>query len=219
MKENLRWKLAQYFEKRWWKNYLRNKSVDEYHQWKKKYWNDLLGKGLDDVDWKMGEGSRALDAGCGPAGIFMVLEKQSVTALDPLLNDYENNLSHFRKSDYPNVEFVNAPLENFRRENVFDVVFCMNAINHVQDYNLSMNNLIDSLKPNGIFVFTIDAHNFSFFKYLFRTVPGDILHPHQYDLKEYKSQLTEREILVLKEVKLKKEFFFNHYLIVGRKEK
>ena len=162
--------------------------------------------------------SKVLDAGCGPAGIFMVLENQSVTALDPLLNDYEKQLQHFRKSDYPNVEFVNSPLENFRREKYFDIIFCMNAINHVQDYNLSMNNLIDSLKPEGIFVFTIDAHNFSFFKYLFRAVPGDILHPHQYDLNEYKLQLTERGIEILKVIELKKEFFFNHYLIAGRRK-
>ena len=27
MKENLRWKIAQYFEKRWWKNYLREKKL------------------------------------------------------------------------------------------------------------------------------------------------------------------------------------------------
>ncbi len=214
MKENLRWKLAQYFEKRWWKNYLRNKTVDDYKLWKKNYWNDLLNRvgetGL------LQPGKKVLDAGCGPAGIFIVLEKQSVTAVDPLLNEYEKQLQHFGKSDYPNVEFVNSPLENFRREKYFDVIFCMNAVNHVQDYDLSMNNLIESLMPHGIFVFTIDAHNFSFFKYLFRAVPGDILHPHQYDLNEYKLQLITRGINILKVIELKKEFFFNHYLIVGK---
>ena len=209
----LRWKLAQYFEKRWWKNYLRNKPVDDYRVWKKEYWKKLLAAG----EISLANDCKVLDAGCGPAGVFMVLENQQVTAVDPLLNDYEVQLQHFKKSDYKNAEFINSPIENFKRENYFDFIFCMNAINHVQEYETAMSNLTESLKPNGFFIMTIDAHNFSFFKYLFRAIPGDILHPYQYDVEEYKSHLLRREVVIEKIVLLKKEFFFNHYLIAGKK--
>lgn len=213
MKETLRWKLAQYFEKRWWKKYLRNKTVEDYRVWKKDYWNKLLTAG----EISMANYCKILDAGCGPAGVFMVLENQQVTAVDPLLNEYEKQLIHFKKSDYKNAEFIHSPIENFKRVNYFDFIFCMNAINHVQDYETAMNNLSESLKPDGIFVMTIDAHNHSFFKHLFKAIPGDILHPHQFDLNEYKLQLMQRGVVIEKEVLLKKEFFFNHYLIVGNK--
>lgn len=83
----------------------------------------------------------------------------------------------------------------------------MNAINHVQDYETAMNNLTESLKPSGVFILTIDAHNYSFFKLLFRAIPGDILHPHQYNLNEYKSHLLKRGVEIEKEILLKKEFF------------
>lgn len=213
MKETLRWKLAQYFEKRWWKNYLSNKTVEDYRVWKKDYWKKLLAAG----EISLANDSKVLDTGCGPAGVFIVLENQQVTAIDPLLIDYEKQLQHFNKSDYKNVDFIHSPIENFKRENYFDFVFCMNAINHVQDYETAMNNLTESLKPSGVFILTIDAHNYSFFKLLFRAIPGDILHPHQYNLNEYKSHLLKRGVEIEKEILLKKEFFFNHYMIIGRK--
>lgn len=214
MKETLRWKLAQYFEKRWWKNYLRNKTIEDYRIWKKDYWKKLLA--VSEIS--LMNDCKVLDAGCGPAGVFMILENQQVTAVDPLLNDYEKQLPHFKKSDYKNVEFIHSPIENFNRVNYYDFVFCMNAINHVQDYDTAMNNLTESLKPTGVFILTIDAHNHSFFKHLFRAIPGDILHPHQYDLNEYKSHLLQRGVVIEKEVLLKHEFFFNHYMIIGRKK-
>lgn len=213
MKETLRWKLAQYFEKRWWKNYLQNKSATDYRKWKMEYWNKLLSTG----NIVISNDSKVLDAGCGPAGVFMVLENQFVSAIDPLLNDYEKQLHHFKKAEFKNVEFIPTPIENFKRENFYDYIFCMNAINHVQNYELALNSLIDSLKPGGLFIMTIDAHNHSFFKHLFRTIPGDILHPYQYDFKEYKSHLIKRGVVIVKEVLLKHEFFFNHYLVVGSK--
>ncbi len=212
MKTNQRWKLAQYFEKRWWKNYLRNKTVEDYLIWKKKYWLDLLEKGRISVP----DNCMVLDAGCGPAGIFMIFEKQQTTAIDPLLNDYEIQLQHFKRLNYKTVEFIHTPIENFKREKCFDFIFCMNAINHVQDYEISMNNLAESLKQGGSFIITIDAHNYSIFKRLFRIIPGDILHPYQFDLEEYKSHLINRDIEIVNEVLLKQEFFFNHYMIIGR---
>ncbi len=213
MKESIRWKLAQYFEKRWWKNYLRNKSIEDYRVWKIDYWTRLLVSGGISLE----DNCKVLDAGCGPAGVFMVLEKQHVTAIDPLLNDYENQLTHFKIADFKNVEFIHSPIENFKQENYFDVVFCLNAINHVEDYEAALNNLTESLKPNGLFILTIDAHNHSFFKHLFRAIPGDILHPYQFGLNEYKSHLVKRGVEIEKEVLLKQEFFFNHYMIVGKK--
>lgn len=213
MKETLRWKLAQHFEKRWWEIYLRNKTIDDYRVWKKDYWSKLLAIG--EISFK--DNCKILDAGCGPAGVFMVLENQQVTAIDPLLNDYEKQLHHFKKSDYKNVEFIHSPIENFKWINNFDFIFCMNAINHVQDYETALNNLTESLKPTGVFILTIDVHNHSFFKHLFRAIPGDVLHPHQYDLNEYKTHLLKRGVAIEKEVLLKQEFFFNHYMIIGRK--
>ncbi len=216
MNKSLRWKVAQSVELKWWNNYLKGKDKTAYLTWKKGYWNGLLDKiqtplGLD-------QHSRILDAGCGPAGIFIILPDLPVVAVDPLLDKYAAQLDHFDPSDYPTVDFRNAPLEEFRDSQPYDVVFCMNAINHVDDLDKSFDLIVELTKPGGILVVTIDAHNYALFKHIFRAIPGDVLHPHQYDLEEYTSMLTDRGCTMLEEINLKKEFFFDHYMLVARRE-
>jgi 2-polyprenyl-6-hydroxyphenyl methylase/3-demethylubiquinone-9 3-methyltransferase len=211
--KTLKWKLAQSIELRWWKNYLGDKNPAEYAAWKKQYWQNLLSK-IETL--KFTDGLEILDCGCGPAGVFMAMPKNvKVDAEDPLLLDYETNLAHFKQSNYPLINFFAVPLEDFNPSKKYDLIFCMNAINHVSDINFCYDKLCSMLKPNGQLVITIDAHNHSFFKNLFRAIPGDVLHPHQYDLNEYNQFLTSRKLKIVKTEKLKSEFFFNHYLQVA----
>lgn len=157
------------------------------------------------------------DVGCGPAGIFIAFEDKEVTAVDPLLDTYEETLPFFDKNDFPYTTFINQRLEDFQPSEKFDIVFCMNAINHVADINVAYDRLISAAKDGGYVVVSIDAHNHSFFKKLFRLIPGDILHPHQYDLEEYCDFMTKRGCIILKKLLVKKEFFFSHYVLVERK--
>jgi 2-polyprenyl-3-methyl-5-hydroxy-6-metoxy-1,4-benzoquinol methylase len=160
---------------------------------------------------------KILDAGCGPAGIFMAFPDNEVTAFDPLIDQYEADLPHFKRTLYPNVRFVTAQIENFDDGEKYDTIFCMNAINHVADIRKSYGNLARLLQPNGKLVVSIDAHNHGFFKYLFRILPGDILHPCQYDLKDYTRFLEENGLTVIKTEKLKSAFFFDYYVQVAEK--
>jgi SAM-dependent methyltransferase len=136
-----------------------------------------------------------------------------------LLDKYEQNLPHFSRAEYPNVSFQCLPMELYRSQPEFDLVFCMNAINHVRDVQLSFDILVNALKPGGKLVITIDAHNYSFYKGLFRAIPGDILHPHQYDMLEYRKMLSDRGCSILECIQLKREYFFNHYMLVAEKLK
>ena len=213
--KTLKWKVAQATEWRWWINYLKTKDKAEYLEWKRGYWNDLLVKAGDALP--ITRGSRILDAGCGPAGIFIVLDGHEVHAVDPLLDKYAENLSQFDKNDYPYVTFHTLPLEDYTDQEPFDIVFCMNAINHVSDLPGSFDRIVEHTGPGGYLVVTIDAHNHAFFKQLFRLVPGDILHPHQYDLREYENMLTSRGCEMVSTVHLKKEFFFDHYMLVAQR--
>ena len=212
-----RWKIAQAAEIRWWQNYLKNKPTTDYADWKTHYWeNLLLETGLERLNTE-GVATQILDAGCGPAGIFMIFKNQKVDALDPLLDDYEEKLPHFKKSLYPNVKFYSQPLETFDKTNEYDAVFCLNAINHVADLDKCFDILVNSVKVGGHLVVSIDAHNFSFWKTIFQILPGDILHPHQYNLKEYSDMLTSRGCLLEKTILKKKEFIFNYYILVLKK--
>jgi 2-polyprenyl-3-methyl-5-hydroxy-6-metoxy-1,4-benzoquinol methylase len=216
MASNLRWRIAQYAERRWWKNYLKKKSVPEYLAWKKKYWQDLLSKCSPELE--IPSNASILDAGCGPAGIFIAMPNDvSTSAFDPLLDNYETDLPHFKKEMYPSVQFITSDIENFSSEKKYDIIFCMNAINHVQDIEKAYSVLCDALAPKGKMIITIDAHNHEFLKKIFKALPGDILHPHQYNLQEYENFLTQRGLVMQKTIHLKHEFFFDHYLQIAQK--
>jgi 2-polyprenyl-3-methyl-5-hydroxy-6-metoxy-1,4-benzoquinol methylase len=211
-----RWKIAQAAEIRWWQSYLKNKPTTDYAVWKTKYWQNLLAEiGLTT---SITEGSKILDAGCGPAGIFMIFNNHKVDALDPLLDDYEAKLPHFKRENYPNVQFFSQPLESFSdKKSIYDTVFCLNAINHVADLQQAFDVLVDATKSGGTLVVSIDAHNYSFLKTIFQALPGDVLHPHQFDLAEYSAMLTSRGCRIERTLLKKSEFIFNYYVLVATK--
>jgi len=215
MANGFRWQIAQRAELKWWQNYLKKQDKATYLKWKRHYWKTLLNRLDPPLD--LSEDARVLDAGCGPAGVFIVLNRCPVDAVDPLLDAYDNNLPHFQKKDYPNVRFITRPLEQFQKAESYDVIFCMNAINHVARLDVCLDNLVQSLKAGGRLVLTIDAHNYRGFKHLFRLIPGDILHPHQYNLEEYRQLLSERGLEITQTLKIKSAFFFDHYVLAARK--
>ena len=209
----LRWKIAQSAEIRWWQRYLKRKPVSNYLQWKTAYWKTFLQQ----ISISPKTDDEILDAGCGPAGIFTILKTQKVDAIDPLLNQYAEKLSHFKSENYPNVSFFSESLEDFQTQKKYDKVFCLNAINHVADLQLCFQKLVKLTKSSGKLIVSIDAHNYQLFKHIFRLIPGDILHPHQYDLKEYKRMLEDLDVQITNVVLYKKQFLFNYYVLVCSK--
>ncbi len=220
MKKSRKWKLAQKLEQKWWRNYLKGKSPEEYLKWKKNYWNEMLAKISDVVSispLSSGEGlgvRRILDAGCGPAGMYIVLEGHQVDAVDPLLSVYETDLPHFKRTMYPEVHFFQQPLEEFSTEKKYDLIFCQNALNHVNDLDFCLSKLFSLMNENARFILCVDGHRFSLLKYLFRLIPGDALHPHQYSTEDYRKKIFANGGKILKEFSLKKELVFDYRLFV-----
>lgn len=209
----MRWKIAQWFERQWWIRYLSDKNEGSYLEWKVAYWKDFLGKiGMFDLT-----GKEVLDAGCGPAGIFIALKEARTTATDPLLRHYEKALRPFNMSDHPGVRFLESKIEDLAHSPAYDVVFCLNAINHVEDIDKAYHVLVSVLKPGGTLVMSIDSHNYLFPKWLFRTLHLDILHPHQYSIREYASALLHRGLRCDREIILKRGLIFNYYALIGEK--
>lgn len=213
MKKKIKWRLAQELEYKWWQRYLHKKDPGQYLQQKKDYWLRVLAS-LDQP--VLTETSQSiLDAGCGPAGIFMALENHHVVALDPLLNRYKN-LPHFNPGAYRWTTFIPSPLELLTDKAQYDTIFCMNAINHVNDIALCCRRLFDALKPGGYLVLSTDAHRFSLLKKIFQWLPGDMLHPVQLDITEYEKHLTDVQLSIKKRILYKKNGIFNYYILVAQ---
>ena len=210
----MRWEWAQWFEKRWWKGYLKKRPVDDYLNWKTKYWRDFL----EQIELTVPNNAKVLDVGCGPAGIFTILNESKTVACDPLLPYYEDHIAHFSRSLYPNTEFIALPLEASTWKNQFDFVFCINVINQVKNFEIALQRLIDAAKPEGTVIISIDCHDFSFAKWLFRTLPVDILHPQQYNHSEYLSEFESRGLIIERKALIKTGFFFDYYAVVCNKK-
>jgi 2-polyprenyl-6-hydroxyphenyl methylase/3-demethylubiquinone-9 3-methyltransferase len=212
---SFKWKMAQKLELKWWKSYLNKKDVAQYLQWKRNYWTQFLSEVAESVSIQPND--TILDAGSGPAGIFIIMDNYEVTALDPLLENYEQELPHFSKSMYPKVQFETSSIEDFNPERTYDKVFCLNAINHVADIEKAYDQLFRFTKKGGLLIVSIDSHRFSLLKHLFRMIPGDALHPHQYDLQEYRKFITKRNGTILQEIKSKPGNIFDYWVMVVRK--
>lgn len=212
MKGSAKWRLAQQLELRWWARYLRGRNPEDYLAWKRSYWRGFLEPLGPELN--MPEGARVLDAGCGPAGVFTVLQPYDVTAIDPLLDEYDHKLAHFDRRAYPWVRFETVPLEFFRADRPFDVVFCLNAINHVSDLDAALDSLFKSVAAGGRLVLSVDCHRFGALKRLFRLIPGDALHPHQHSLEDYRNKVTGRGGTVVACRLQKRTAIFDYYVLV-----
>jgi 2-polyprenyl-3-methyl-5-hydroxy-6-metoxy-1,4-benzoquinol methylase len=214
--KTLKWNIAQTLELQWWKQYLQKKDVNEYLRWKRGQWDRALA--IIRTAIPIEKGMKVLDAGCGPAGIFMNLTDCAVDAVDPLVDQYEKELPHFKRNMYPHVRFFNSPVEDFTTSTLYDVVISTNAINHVSDIAGSYKKLSSMVRPGGTLVITVDAHNHQFFKHLYRLIPGDMLHPHQYDVDEYIGFFTRNGFSLLLQQSMRKEFFFSHFILIGKND-
>lgn len=213
-KPTLRWRIAQWLEIRWWQNYLRHQEVAAYHQQKKAYWQRLLAA----LALNFPEKQSILDVGCGPAGIFMILANHQVDAVDPLLDQYTEQLPHFSPEDYPWTNFRTTPIETFLETQPYDITFCLNAINHVANWEQGLDKLSELTKHTGTLVLGIDVHRHRLLKLLFRYLPGDVLHPHQHDREDYQQALASRGWEIKQQLTWKKGLIFDYWLVVCQKQ-
>ena len=64
---------------------------------------------------------------------------------------------------------------------------------------------------------TVDAHKYSLLKYIFKWIPGDLLHPQQLDMNEYLNSIRKHGFHTEFTERIKKGKLFDHYFIVARK--
>lgn len=205
---SFKWKLAQFLEVRWWKNYQRSLN-SEYLGSKKEYWEKILSS----CDMEKPENQNVLDVGCGPSGIFTILENNQVDCVDPLIEKYEESIHFFSTKNYPNKSFSCIAFEDFKLPKEYDFVFCLNAINHFRDISVSVEKLYQSLKVGGELLVGIDGHRHGFLKRIFRTIHMDLLHPVQMSLEEYEELFRKQGFETLKTVEYTSGNIFNYYLL------
>ena len=100
---------------------------------------------------------RVLDVGCGGGILCEAMSKQGaeVTGIDAEAEAIDVATQHARENNL-SIEYLCTPIESFER-NCFDVVTCMEMLEHVQNPELVIQHCKRLLKPDGfLFLSTIN---------------------------------------------------------------
>ena len=199
---NEQWQEAQKWEKNFWDKRVRNSRSTRNLGLFKMLVQKILGlrsdpnvnywwsKQFDEYSFVPEYLQNAIEFGCGHTTNMRLILKgrrsKHIFASDPLIRHYityrASPISRkWRKGQY----LINDhPLEEAPFcSNYFDLVVCINVLDHVQDVSLCMKNLIRVVKPNGILIFGQNLTNEDDLKAteeLRKSFQSDIGHPHKF---------------------------------------
>jgi len=145
------WTRAQEGEREYWKGAHARKSEGS-PEARKDFWNGYLDVIRRRRPFRPGD--RVLDVGCGPAGIITAVEDVCERyGVDPLMDFYRAEYSllpeiHYSMQMAESLDFSNGH---------FDVVTCINVLDHTRSPARAWGEFHRVLKPGGYLLFETDA--------------------------------------------------------------
>jgi len=122
------------------------------------------------------ESTKVLDVGCGISSVLHFIPGERY-GIDPLAEEYHKLYQypaelHIQKADAENLPFA---------DEFFDVVFCSNVLDHIDNPAKTIEEIVRVLRPKGYFILTVEIFN--------QKEKRDSAHPHSM-LKSDVKQLT-----------------------------
>jgi 2-polyprenyl-6-hydroxyphenyl methylase/3-demethylubiquinone-9 3-methyltransferase len=153
---------------RWWDKNSEFKPLHDINPLRLNYIKEKCGGSL--------EGKKILDVGCG-GGILaeaLALEGAEVVGIDMAQAGLEVAKLHLLESGL-NIDYQQTPVETFAQENfeLFDVVCCLEMLEHVPDFSSIINACAQLVKPQGqVFFSTLNRNKKS---YLFAIIGAEYI--------------------------------------------
>ncbi|MFV9930084.1 MAG: bifunctional 2-polyprenyl-6-hydroxyphenol methylase/3-demethylubiquinol 3-O-methyltransferase UbiG [Rickettsia endosymbiont of Haemaphysalis japonica] len=178
-----------------------------------------------------------LDVGCGGGLIATPLAAQgfNVTAIDALQSNIETATA-YAKENGVKINYLQSTIEELESDKLYDVVICLEVIEHVENVQQFILNLVTHIKPNGMAIIsTINRTKKAYIlgiivaEYILGWVPKNT-HDYSKFLKplEIYEMLTDTEIEIKElkglvydpaknEWKLSDDIDVNYFICLGRK--
>ena len=150
------------------------------------YWKSLLKKIEPFV--AVTEEMSVLEVACGCCGILMALDKGQLTGVDPLMDEY---LEHFDYLRAAKPDWVCCAAENMEWPESFDLIFTINALDHMLDPGEAIARMDRYLRPGGHLVISLNCHVTDFFHGYYRRFYRyiDSFHPHHFRVPDVTAML------------------------------
>ncbi len=162
------------------------KSTDDLKEWlrvRRQTWRNLLDSLKNEIAFD--NSTRVLDIGSGPTSIFLALREGEKYVIDPLC-EHLFQLHSFMKEveEYKDVNFVASPIEDVTLDKQFDLIFTINAIDHVGELEVAVNKVDELLAPSGTLVLIVDCYADPAVRNVIRFFDADLPHPHHLVIKD-----------------------------------
>jgi ubiquinone/menaquinone biosynthesis C-methylase UbiE len=165
--------------------------------------------------------SSIIDIGSGPVSVLHSFPSyRKMIAIDPLNDKYSSKYKRL-----PSIEYISSKAEKLDfQDNSFDAVVCVNALDHMDDYLQSLEEMMRCLKPGGLLY--LEYENTSplsvFFAKLGYKKPLDDFHPILVQNKYVFRALKDNNFVIGK-VYIRPQFSFKKVaaivkILLGKKE-
>lgn len=183
-----RWNNAQTAEKRFWDNFL-NLDYTNRPEWDH-YFNII--KKYTPINKK----TKILDVGCGAYGILNGLNTGQRYGIEPLMDFFKSKIKMSNKIKWIKGKGENLPF----KDDFFDIIFCINVLDHVETPEKTLKEIHRCLKDNQIFFMTLNCYGrpTRILRELAEKIGfGDPGHPHSYTIKDMQQLLVSEKFKVL----------------------
>jgi len=111
----------------------------------------ILARAAEGLD----EDAKILDIGCGPTCSARFIEQGNKTYVDPLLDEFRRAYP----AGLPKGKFITCQAEDIRLpDGDYDLILSLNALDHMLNPELVLNEIERLLKPGGVFVLGIHVY-------------------------------------------------------------
>ena len=157
-----RWDRAQQYEQSFWQSIAEEIARDsvgriDFYQWRAGELKKRLSRlGLDSV---LDGSRRILELGSGPIGVIGYLPGRDRVAVDPL-NRFYSTSEHLTRLRNPEVTYLDSQGEDIPLETgAYQLVIMENCIDHTQDPDQVMSEIVRLLEPGGTLYMTVNARS------------------------------------------------------------